>query len=71
MNSKDKRLFWESKIIATIGQAKLKPSSNWLGNFSPKVKIRESGLWQVQGLQKPIMTGYEFKQLVQIINNVN
>jgi len=24
---------------------------DWLGNFSPKKKIRESGLWQVQHLK--------------------
>jgi hypothetical protein len=42
----------ESSLIGTIAQCKLcKPSNNWLGNFSPKKKIRESGLWLVQHLK--------------------
>lgn len=42
----------ESSLIGTIAHCKLcKPSNSWLGNFSPKKKIRESGLWLVQHLQ--------------------
>lgn len=69
LNNKADRLFWESKIIATLAQSEIRPSSNWLGNYSPKTKIRQSGLWQVQGLQKPRMTLYELEKLKSIIFN--
>jgi len=42
----------ESSLIGTLAHCKLcNPSNNWLGNFSPKNKIRESGLWLVQHLK--------------------
>lgn len=41
----------ESALIGTVAQCGLcRPSSNWLGRFSPKKQIRESGLWLVQHL---------------------
>jgi len=41
----------ESSLIGTIAHCQLcKPSNNWLGNYSPKARIRGSGLWQVQHL---------------------
>ena len=46
----------ESSLIGTLANCRLcKPSANWLGNYSPVRKIRESGLWLVQHLKsKPI-----------------
>ena len=45
VDSEEKRLEIESKIISTISLCeKCKPSENWLGFFSPKEKIKESGL---------------------------
>ncbi|MBS7636104.1 hypothetical protein KEJ37_01965 [Candidatus Bathyarchaeota archaeon] len=42
----------ESALIGTLASCKLcKPSPNWLGNYSPVQKIRESGLWLVQHLK--------------------
>ena len=42
----------ESSLIGTLARCKLcKPSPNWLGNYSPIQKIRESGLWLVQHLK--------------------
>jgi len=42
----------ESSLIGTIASCKLcKPSSNWLGRYSPIPKIRESELWLVQHLE--------------------
>jgi hypothetical protein len=42
----------ESSLIGTIAHCKLcKPSKNWLGNYSPKKRIKESGLWLVQHLK--------------------
>ena len=67
VNTKEDRLFWESKIISTLSNAaqsgKIKPSENWLGNKSPKDKIRASGLWQVNELYKESLTNTEFDKL--------
>lgn len=42
----------ESSLIGTIAHCLLcKPSSNWLGNYSPKAQIRESGFCLVQHLK--------------------
>lgn len=42
----------ESSLIGTVAHCKLcRPSSNWLGNYSPKRQIKESGLWLVQYLK--------------------
>lgn len=50
----DDKIKLESKLISTISWYKKYDilSSDWLGNFSPKLKIRESGLWLVQELHK-------------------
>ncbi len=48
-----KRLQMESKIISTLSLCEeCVPSQKWLGNKSPKEKIRESGLWLVNELYK-------------------
>lgn len=68
VNTKDERLFWESKIISTLAQSnEIKPSENWLGNHSPKDKIKQSGLWQVNELNKAILTTDEFDELVKLV----
>ena len=42
----------ESSLIGTVASCKLcKPSDNWLGNYSTKKQIKESGLWLVQYLK--------------------
>ncbi|RKW12063.1 MAG: hypothetical protein D8H93_16195, partial [Capnocytophaga sp.] len=39
VKTKEERLFWEERIIATLSKAanqgEIKPSDKWLGNFSP------------------------------------
>jgi hypothetical protein len=53
INDKEQRLYFESKLISTVSHCReCKSSINWLGNFSPKEKIRESGLWLVNELWK-------------------
>ena len=53
ISTKEDRLDLESKIISTISLCQeCKPSDGWLGSSSPVQKIRESGLWLVQGLYK-------------------
>ena len=71
VETEEDRLFWEEKIIATLSQAanqgEIKPSDKWLGNFSPIEKIRNSGLWLVQGLDKEGLTEDEFEKLKKLI----
>ncbi|GHV88961.1 hypothetical protein AGMMS50267_13210 [Spirochaetia bacterium] len=51
----DARRDMESKLISTVSSCEeCKPSAVWLGRFSPKKDIAESGLWQVEGLYKPL-----------------
>ena len=49
-------------------QGEIKPSDRWLGNSSPIEKIRKSGLWLVQGLDKEGLTEEEFEKLKQIVS---
>ena len=41
----------EVKVERYIVSTGLRPSAQWLGNYSPKPQIRESGLWLVQRLK--------------------
>jgi len=53
VNEKGKRLELESKIISTLSLCdSFEPSKQWFGNFSPKEKIKQIGLWQVNELDK-------------------
>ena len=67
VETKEQRLFWESKLISTLA-FKTKSSENWLGNFSTKYKIKQSGLWQVQGLNKSTLTIEEFDNLKELLS---
>lgn len=69
VNTKEERLYWESKIASTLAQADdIVPSPEWLGNYSPKEKIRESGLWQVNGLEGEIITEEELHKLAALLD---
>lgn len=58
------RLQWESRLISTISLCeKCQPSPAWLGQFSPKSRIRESGLWQVNELYKDPLSSDELARL--------
>lgn len=47
----------ERALIGTVaGCGECKPSTQWLGKYSPKQKIRDSGLWLVQDLKAPPLT---------------
>lgn len=64
IQNKEKRLELESKIISTISLCKdCKPSKNWEGLFSPKEKIRKFGLWQINELNKELITNKEIEEL--------
>ncbi len=69
MDTKTERLFWESKIVSTLAASnKLKPSPNWLGNYSTKDKIRASGLWQVNELYNEVLSAKELEELNEIVS---
>jgi len=63
LKTKEERLKWEKKIIATISRCTCHPSNTWLGNYSPNKKIKESGLWQINGLYGNPLSENEFKTL--------
>ncbi len=53
VQEKERRLQLESRLLSTLSNCRICcPSDNWLGLFSPKAKIRESGLWNVNELYK-------------------
>ena len=58
------RLRLESRLISTISLCEeCQPSSAWLGRFSPKSRIRECGLWQVNELYKDPFSSDELAML--------
>ena len=60
VQEKNDRLALESKIISTVSNCNTcKQSKSWLGNYSPKEKIKQSGLWQVNELYKIPLTSAE------------
>jgi hypothetical protein len=68
---KDRRLDFESKLISTISLCKeCKPSKGWLGLFSPKERIKEGGLWQVNEIYKKQLNDKEFGELQKITRNL-
>jgi hypothetical protein len=64
-NDKNKRLLYEAKMISEVSNCcQCQASKGWLGNYSTKDKIRESGLWQVNELYKEGFTNGEFSDFV-------
>lgn len=58
----------ESHLIGTIAHCRLcRPSKDWLGNHSPKRKIRMSGLWLVQHLTADEIDGNDKKTISEAI----
>lgn len=67
---KEYRLALEAKMISTVSWCKqCQPSALWLGRFSPKQKIRESGLWLVNQLYKQPLDKMELRELQSILIN--
>lgn len=68
VDEKDRRLEIEQKIISTISLCnECGPSDNWFGCNSPKKKIRESGLWLVNGLYKEPMSQEDMEWLTELL----
>lgn len=64
VEDKDTRFKLKSGIISTLSLCDCcRPSEQWLGRFSPKRKIRESGLWLTQGLCKEPLSEDEISYL--------
>lgn len=64
VDDKNMRLELESKIISTISLChECRPSKGWLGLHSPKVKIRECGLWNVNQLYKQPLCESDFSKI--------
>jgi hypothetical protein len=69
IDDKEKRLYFESRIISTVSLCEeCRPSENWLGNSSPKEKIRKSGLWIVNELWKTPLNDSDMIILNEIVN---
>ena len=69
LDDKEKRLHWEQKIISTISWCQeCCPSPGWLGMYSPKNKIRKSGLWLVNGLYKEGLSWAELEELEKLVH---
>ncbi|MEN6385913.1 MAG: hypothetical protein ABFD79_12055 [Phycisphaerales bacterium] len=63
IENKQLRIIYESRLISTIFQCKnCCASLKWFGKHSPKIKIRESGLWLVNELYKQPFSQKEFKE---------
>lgn len=65
VDDKSDRLNLESRLISAISLCNECRSSNeWLGNFSPKPKIVESGLWLVNELYKEPFSDNELEHFL-------
>jgi len=59
----------ESRLIATLaGCGQCKPSASWLGNYSPKAQIRDSGLWLVQHLSGPSLNSGDWRLIEDAVS---
>ena len=59
----------ESSLIGTLAHCKAcRLSNNWLGNHSPLLKIRESGLWQTQHLKASVIKENDKMVLIDAID---
>lgn len=60
-----RRLDLESRMVSTVSLCtECGPSDSWLGRHSPKEKIRESGLWQVNELYKEPLSPEDLEHLL-------
>jgi hypothetical protein len=68
VETKEERLHLESRIVSTVASCNhCSPSSEWLGHASPKEKIRDSGLWQVNELYKEPLDEYDLNKLAGML----
>jgi len=71
VDDRETRLKLESRIISTVSLCNdCKPSNTWLGHFSTKEKIRESGLWLEQGLRKEPLEDEDIRFIEETNDNI-
>lgn len=64
VDSKAERLAFEAKMISTLWCCETcQPSPLWLGRYSTKTKIRESGLWLVNELNAQELDAQDLERL--------
>lgn len=60
----DGRRSLEANLISTVANCReCVASASWLGRYSPLALIRDTGLWQVQGVQRPIPLDWDAQAL--------
>ena len=70
VDDKHERLELESRMISTASKChECQPSESWLGFYSPKDKIRESGLLLVNELYKNPLSEIDFQKVVTCLEN--
>jgi len=58
----------EARLIGTLSHCKsCRPSNKWLGRYSPKEKIRSSGLWLEQHLDNDTLINNDWKSVKNCI----
>ena len=69
VNTPEERAYFEKLIIATLsGSQRVRPSDNWLGYNSPVDKVRQSGLWQFDGVfAADCLNEVSFNQIVALL----
>lgn len=71
IKNKEKRLHLESEIISTVSLCTdCKPSRDWLGKWSTKAKIKDSGLWLEQHLYKTPLNNINLEYLSNLMSNI-
>lgn len=67
-NNKKKRLWLEARLISEVSNCnECNSSENWLGRYSTKEKIRNSGLWLENELYKDGLSEEEFFEVKKMI----
>lgn len=62
----------ESYLIGTVAKCgECRPSADWLGRYSPKPKIVNTGLWLIQHLDSPELTKEHQQIFVNAIADTN
>ena len=70
MTNLEERKYFESRLISTISNCKeCQKSDSWLGNYSTRQKVRESGLWQEKELWEDDLTETDIDRLKHIVES--
>ena len=68
VDTADERLSLERGLIALLAQHPLgRPSERWLGRRAASPVIRQTGLWNTQGVAAPPLTRAGFTRLEELV----